>query len=225
MSDDGGSRVLRIVVVDDHPVFRLGLVALLASIEGLEVVAEADDVAGAVDAVQRHEVDVVMMDLHLGEESGVHATRELLSRFPDLGVLVVTMMDDDDSVLGALRAGARGYLLKGAGPAEIDRAVRAVAAGEFLLAPAVARRTMPYLTGGPRQRATFPQLTDREHEILELVAQGLDNLRIAQRLAVSDKTVRNNLSNILTKLGVADRSAAIARARDAGLGTTASSGA
>jgi DNA-binding NarL/FixJ family response regulator len=210
--------IIRLVVVDDHPVFRMGMTALLASIDGLVVVGEADDLASAIDVVVDREPDVVLMDLNLGEESGVVATREIIARRPALGVLVVTMMDDDDNILAALRAGARGYLLKGAGPTEIERAVRAVAAGEMLLAPAVVERALPHLAGARVRTRTFPQLTDREHEVLELVAQGLDNLSIARRLGLSDKTVRNNLSNILTKLGVADRGAAIARARDAGLG-------
>lgn len=211
---------VRILVVDDHPMFRLGLVALLGSMDGLEVVAEAATLAAAIAAVDELEIDVVIMDLHLGDDSGVVATREVLSRRPGIGVLVVTMLDDDDNVIAALRAGARGYLLKGAGPAEIERGIRAVAAGEVLLAPGVASRAVPLLTGARRVEAEpFPQLTEREREVLELVAQGLDNLRIARRLALSDKTVRNHVSNILTKLAVSDRSAAVARARDAGLGT------
>ncbi len=209
---------IRLVVVDDHPVFRLGMTALLASIEGLVVVGEADDLTTAIDVVTDREPDVVLMDLNLGEESGVVATREILARSPDVGVLVVTMMDDDDNILAALRAGARGYLLKGSGPTEIERAVRAVAAGEMLLAPGVAGRALPHLAGARARTRAFPQLTEREHEVLEHVAQGLDNLSIARRLGLTDKTVRNNLSNILTKLGVADRGAAIARARDAGIG-------
>lgn len=209
---------LRLVVVDDHPVFRMGLTALLASLDGLTVAAEADSIAGAVAAVDAHRPDVVIMDLHLGDESGVEATREIVARQPGIGVLVVTMLDDEDTVFAAMRAGARGYLLKGAGPVEIERAVRAVAAGEVLLAPAVAARALPLLVGGGRRAPAFPHLTEREHEVLELVAQGLDNGRIARRLGLSDKTVRNHLSNVLTKLGVADRAAAIAKARDAGLG-------
>lgn len=209
------------MVVDDHPVFRMGLIALLSSIDGLEVVAQADSLASAVAASEVHTVDVVVMDLHLGDGSGVEATREILARQPGTGVLVVTMVDDDDTVFAAMRAGARGYLLKGAGPVEIERALRAVAAGEVLLSPAVAAGAMAVFTGQRRRGPDpFPGLTDREHEVLELVAQGLDNRRIAQRLALSDKTVRNHLSNVLTKLGVADRAAAIAKARDAGFGTS-----
>jgi DNA-binding NarL/FixJ family response regulator len=213
-----GEGVLRLVVVDDHPVFRMGMVALLASLDGFEVVGEADDLRGSIDTVVELRPDVVLMDLNLGEESGVVATREIVARCPDVGVLVVTMLDDDDNVLAALRAGARGYVLKGAGPTEIERAVRAVAAGELLLSPGVAARALPHLAGTRARAQVFPQLTDRERDVLELVAQGLDNLTIARRLGLSDKTVRNNLSNVLNKLGVADRGAAIARARDAGLG-------
>jgi DNA-binding NarL/FixJ family response regulator len=213
------SERLRILLVEDHPVFRMGLVALLSSLDGLDVVAEADSIETAVAAVEQHEIDVVMMDLNLGDDSGVEATRRIVALRPQIGVLVVTMLDDDDTVFAAMRAGARGYLLKGAGPVEIERALRAVAAGEVLLAPSVAAGAMAMLTnrkrGGPDP---FPSLTEREREVLELVAEGLDNRRIASRLALSDKTVRNHLSIVLTKLGVADRAAAIAKARDAGLG-------
>lgn len=212
---------LRILVVDDHPVFRMGMVALLSSLDGFDVVAEAADAPSAVEAACEggSPVDVVIMDLHLGETSGVEATREIVARRPDLGVLVVTMMDDDDSVFAAMRAGARGYLLKGASPEEIQRAVLSVANGEVLFGPGIAARAVSYLAGAQQRGPTpFPDLTDREREVLDLVAQGLDNLAISRRLAVSPKTVRNHLSNILTKLQVADRAQAIVRAREAGLG-------
>ena len=213
------SAPLRVLVVDDHPIFRVGMSALLSSLDGIEVCAEADSEQSALDANAATSPDVVIMDLHLGESSGVEATRRLVADRPDLGVLVVTMLDDDDSVFAAMRAGARGYLLKGASPAEIERALRAVANGEVLLAPGIASRAMAYMagirTGGP---VPFPELTDREREVLDLVAGGLDNLSIARRLSVSSKTVRNHLSNILTKLQVADRAQAIVRAREAGLG-------
>lgn len=210
---------LRLLVVDDHPVFRMGMVALLGSLPGIRVVAEADSAESAVAAAGEHDLDVVIMDLHLGESSGVDATREIVSRHPDLGVLVVTMLDDDDSVFASMRAGARGYLLKGADPTEVERAVRAVANGEILLGPSVAARAVTYLAGtrlgGP---TPFPELTDREREVLDQVARGLDNLSVARRLNLSPKTVRNHLSNILTKLQVVDRTQAIVRAREAGLG-------
>jgi DNA-binding NarL/FixJ family response regulator len=210
---------IRILVVDDHPVFRMGMAALLDSIEGISVVAEAEDAAEAVAAADAHELDVVIMDLHLGSSSGVDATREIAQRHPTLGVLVVTMLDDDDSVFASMRAGARGYLLKGADPAEVERAVRAVANGEILLGPTVAARAVAFLSGARvGGAAPFPDLTDREREVLDQVARGLDNLSIARRLSLSPKTVRNHLSNVLTKLQVADRAAAIVRAREAGLG-------
>ncbi len=213
---------LRILVVDDHPVFRMGMVALLSSLDGFEVVAEAADAPSAVGAACGDlPVDVVIMDLHLGETSGVEATREIVARRPELGVLVVTMMDDDDSVFAAMRAGARGYLLKGASPQEIQRAVLSVANGEVLFGPGIAARAVSYLAGAQQRGPTpFPDLTEREREVLDLVAQGLDNLAISRRLTVSPKTVRNHLSNILTKLQVADRAQAIVRAREAGLGRT-----
>jgi DNA-binding NarL/FixJ family response regulator len=214
---------LRALVVDDHPVFRMGMAALLTSLDGIEVVAEAADAPEAVAAADEHDLDVVVMDLHLGETSGVEATREIVRRHPDLGVLVVTMMDDDDSVFASIRAGARGYLLKGAAPGEVERALRAVANGEVLLGPSVATRAVAYLAGARGRAASaaaqpFPDLTDREREVLDLVAHGFDNATIARRLALSPKTVRNHLSNILTKLQVADRAQAIVRAREAGFG-------
>ncbi|MER8045973.1 response regulator transcription factor [Streptomyces sp. NPDC094032] len=208
--------------MDDHPVFRLGMSALLGSLTGVDVVAEVPSMDEAVAAAVAHAPDVVVMDLHLGDAaaSGVDATREILRVLPGAGVLVVTMLDDDDSVFAALRAGARGYLLKGAAAEEIERAVRAVANGEVILGPAVAVRAMDYLLGhaawgGP---VPLPELTSREREVLDLVARGLDNLAISRRLALSPKTVRNHLSNILAKLQAATRAEAIVRARQSGLG-------
>ncbi|WP_431973997.1 response regulator [Micromonospora haikouensis] len=216
----GDEAVIRVAVVDDHPVFRLGMTALLASTPGLEVVGEAADADEAVRVADLTRPEVIIMDLHLGGgRSGVEATREIVGRHPGIGVLVVTMLDDDDSVFAALRAGARGYLLKGAAPGEVDRAVRAVANGEVLLGPVVASRAIGFLAGGRASGpAPFPELTDREREVLDLVAQGLSNLVVARRLTLSPKTVRNHLSNVLGKLQVADRSQAIQRAREAGLG-------
>jgi DNA-binding NarL/FixJ family response regulator len=214
---------LRVLVVDDHPVFRLGMAALLGSLDAIEVVGEAEDENTAVALASELAPDVVVMDLDLGGPgrggSGVEATRRVVADRPGLAVLVITMLGDDDSVFACLRAGARGYLLKGAAPAEVERAVWAVANGEVLLGAEVASRAVRYLSGartaGPRP---FPELTDREREILDLVARGLDNASIARRLVLSPKTVRNNLSAILTKVQVADRSQLIVRARDAGLG-------
>lgn len=214
---------LRVLVVDDHPVFRLGMSALLESLQNIEVVGEAEDEDGAVAQVAELTPDVVVMDLDLGGAgrggSGIEATRRAVQARPEVAVLVVTMLGDDDSIFASLRAGARGYLLKGAAPAEVERAVWAVANGEVLLGPEVAGRALGYLSGartaGPRP---FPELTDREREVLDLVARGLDNASIARRLVLSPKTVRNNLSAILTKVQAADRSQLIVRARDAGLG-------
>ena len=209
----------RIVVVDDHPVFRMGMIALLGTIEGLEIVGEAETASDAVALALDVAPDVVLMDLQLGTGSGIEATRQILDQNPTIGVLVVTMMDDDDSVFAAIRAGARGYLLKGAGPEDIKRAVDAVCRGEVLLGPEIASRALGFLTGARVSGPTpFPELTLREREILDLVADGLDNATVARRLAVSPKTVRNHLSNVFTKLQVADRAQAIVRAREAGLG-------
>ncbi|WP_436793348.1 response regulator [Actinospongicola halichondriae] len=213
----------RILVVDDHPVFRMGMVALLGTIAGFEVVGEAETMTEAIRAATDTQPDVVLMDLQLGDGSGVEATRRILEQHPDIGVLVVTMMDDDDSVFAAIRAGARGYLLKGSGPEDIQRAVDAVRRGEVLLGPEVATRALGFLTNPRRSGpAPFPELTDREREILDLVAEGHDNASVARRLAVSPKTVRNHLSNVFTKLQVTDRAQAIVRAREGGLGRSTS---
>jgi len=212
---------IRVAVVDDHPVFRLGMVALLSTLDGMEVAAQASSVAEALDVVDG-DIDVVLMDLELGDGSGVDATRRLVERHPALRVLVVTMHEDDESLVASVRAGARGYLVKGADPGEVERAVRAVANGEVILGAAVAARAMSFMAASRRVGPTvFPELTDREREVLDLVARGYDNASISRRLVLSPKTVRNHVSNVLTKLGVPDRPAAIVRARDAGLGLDA----
>jgi len=207
-----------LVVVDDHPVFRLGMVALLDTIEGFTVVGQAASRAEALEVVDDR-TDVVLMDLHLGDDSGIEATRDLVRRHPDLRVLVVTMREDDESVVASVRAGARGYLLKAASPAEVERAVRAVANGEMILGPQVAERAMAAVVAGRTAvRLPFPELTDREREVLDLVARGFDNATISRRLVLSPKTVRNHVANVLAKIGAPDRAAAMIRARDEGLG-------
>lgn len=210
---------MRIVVVDDHPVFRIGMSALLRTLGGVEVVGEAADQEEALRVVAETAPQVVLMDLDLGADSGVETTRELCRRDPTLGVLVVTMFGDDDSLFGALRAGARGFLLKGASPDEVERAVRSVANGDFLLGPQLAQRAALYLSGArTRGVVPLPELTDREREVVDMVARGYDNATIARRLVLSTKTVRNYVYGVLAKLDVPDRGQLIVRAREAGLG-------
>jgi DNA-binding NarL/FixJ family response regulator len=158
------------------------------------------------------------MDLHMPGLNGIDATRAIVAARPETGVLVLTMFEDDDSVFAAVRAGARGYLLKGADGDEILRAIEAVGGGEAIFGPSIARRVIEFMSRPPAARVPFPELTDREREVLELIARGLSNARIAEHFVLSQKTVRNHVSNILTKLRVADRSQAIVRAREAGLG-------
>ena len=214
---------LRVLVVEDHPMFRDGLTALLDSIGGLHVdaaVSSAEDAFALLDATPDMPPDVVLMDLQLPGISGIEATRELVANHPGVAVLVLTMFDDDDSVFAALRAGARGYLLKEAEQEDIERAVRAVARGEVIFGASVAQRVLAFFANGGRPTArAFPELTDRELEILDLVAAGLNNAEITRRLVVSPKTVRNHLTNVFAKLHVADRAQAIVRAREAGLGS------
>ena len=210
---------VRAVVADDHPVFRSGLRTLLEDL-GVDVVGEAADGAAAVDVALAQRPDVVLMDLQMPEVNGLEATRRLTAAAPEVRVLVLTMVEDDDMLFAALRAGAAGYLLKGAGPDEIDRAVRGVAAGDAVYGAGVADRLRAMFAAGPAPApVAFPQLVEREREVLELMAAGASNGEIAARLYLSDKTVRNYVSSIFAKLAVRDRAQAIVRAREAGLGT------
>ena len=210
----------KVMVVDDHPLFIDGVRAALSSEPSLEVVAEATSLAEARLMAREHTPDVVLMDLNLPDGSGIDATRELLAEHPDLHILVITMLADDDAVVAAMRAGARGYVVKGAGRADLIQAVTTVAAGGAVFSPAIAERLGAFFTGLAAQpgRELFPQLSEREREVLDLVARGYDNRRIARTLFLSDKTVRNNVSTIFSKLGGVDRAEAVFRARRAGLG-------
>ena len=211
---------IRILIADDHPHFRDGLRALLLSTPDIEVVGEAGDGEKTVSLAARLQPDVILMDLNMPGTSGIEATRHILHTSPHIAVLVVSMFEDDDSVFAALQAGAKGYLLKGALKAEILRAIRAVTSGEAIFGPAIAKRLMRYFAN-PRPstpKDAFPELTEREHEILALIAQHQTNPEIAKHLSLSQKTVRNHVSNIFTKLQVADRAQAIIQARKAGLG-------
>lgn len=211
-------REIRVVVADDHPIYREGLITALASLQGVEVVGEAADGREALAAALTLAPDVVMMDIHMPGMNGIEATRQLTEQAPGVSVLVLTMLEDDESVFAALRAGARGYLVKGAQRREIARALEAVTHGELIIGSAVARRAQAAFAGTRAPGGPFEELTEREHEILDLVARGLTNQAIATRLVLSQKTVRNHVSNIFMKLGAADRGAAIIRAREAGLG-------
>jgi DNA-binding NarL/FixJ family response regulator len=207
-----------VLVVDDHPLFRFGLCAALAQRDDIEVVGEAAGGQAAIAAAGGTSPDVVVMDLHLPDLGGVEATRAITNAHPHIGVLVLTMFDDSESVFNAMRAGARGYLLKGAEPDELVRAVQAVARGEAIFGQSIAAQVLRYFNGLNASTVSFPELTAREREVLELIAAGRNNTEIAQVLSLSGKTVRNHVSIIFGKLRVADRAQAIVRAREAGLG-------
>ena len=211
---------LRILIAEDHPLFRKGMVTLLTSVPDFEVVGEAASGEEAVALAAQLQPEVVLMDLQMPNVNGIEATRRIVQESPSIRVLVVTLFEDEDSVFMALRAGARGYVLKDAEEEEMEHAIRAVGKGEAIFSPAIAERVLAYFTG-PKPSAppqAFPTLTDREREILKLIAQGHPNPSIASQLHLSTKTVGNYVSNIFTKLQVADRAQAIIRAREAGLG-------
>jgi DNA-binding NarL/FixJ family response regulator len=213
---------VRVVVADDHPMYRYGLAAVLAQNDGINVVASVGDGEALLRSVDEHEPDVVVTDLTMPSLDGVAATSRLVTTHPKLAILVLTMHEDDEHVFAALRAGASGYLVKGADGAEIVRAVQSVASGNAVYGGPVARRIVAFFAGehgeSPTARA-FPDLTPREREVLELLAAGCRNHEIARRLGMSDKTVRNHVSQVLLKLQVPDRTAAALKAREAGAGS------
>jgi DNA-binding NarL/FixJ family response regulator len=212
---------IRVVLADDHPVVRRGLAALLESVEGVEVVGQAATGREAVREAQLLAPDVVLMDVQMPDLDGVEASRRIAAARPGVAVLVLTMHDDDETVLAALRAGARGYLLKGADQEEIRRAVHAVVAGELIVAPRAAAHVMARLAAPAAPTVAFPELTPREREVLDAMARGRSNGAIAGELGLAAKTVGNHVSTIFAKLGVATRAEAVVTARRAGLGGAA----
>jgi DNA-binding NarL/FixJ family response regulator len=214
----GSAEPLTVVLVDDHPVVRGGLRALLESFDGFAVVGEAADGEAAVREVQLHRPDAVIMDVMMPHVDGVEATRRIVRACPGTAVLVLSMAEDDDVVFSAMQAGARGYLLKGAAQEEIERALKAVVAGEVIFGPGVAARVLGLFGRTPADAEPFPELTPRERDVLDRVARGWRNAAIGEGLGMAPKTVANHLYSIFAKLQVTDRSAAIVRARDGGLG-------
>ena len=217
---------LRVLLADDHPMVRYGIAAVLAGTESVVVAGEAADGRALLDLALAEPPDVVLTDLAMPGMGGVELIAALRAALPHVPVLVLTMHANDEAVFAALRAGARGYLIKGADGAELVRAIESVAAGEAVYGPEVANRIIGFFTGTPDAYAAqaFPDLTDRERDVLELMAVGLRNHAIAERLALSEKTVRNHVSSVLLKLQVPDRTAAALKAREAGLGSEAEPG-
>src|SRR5947209_8021803 len=214
---------LRVLIADDHPLFREGLHGLLDSLAETEVVGEATTGAEAIAQAKALQPDVILMDIKRPGLNGIEATREIVAASPHISILMVTMLEDDESVFAAMRAGARGYVLKGANQAEILRAIRAIASGEAIFGPGIAKRVLGFFSAArptvpPR---VFPELSERE---TELMAQGRSNQEIADQLGLTLKTVRNHVSNVFSKLQVADRAQAVLRAREAGLGDSKTEG-
>lgn len=215
---------IRVFIADDHALFRAGLRALLTAMPDIDVIGEAAEGETALAQISALQPNVVLMDIHMPGVNGIEAARRVLAAHPGLGVIMVTMLEDDASVFAAMKAGARGYVLKGAHHDEILLAIRAVAAGQAVFGPGIAARMMTFFQslsaapGAAAPGAAFPELTDREREVLQLMAQGADNLSIAEKLVISGKTVSNHITSIFSKLQVADRAQAILRAREAGLG-------
>jgi DNA-binding NarL/FixJ family response regulator len=210
--------LIRVLIADDHPAFRAGLRAMLSSGEGIEVIGEAADGDEVVEQALASVPDVVLMDVKMPGRNGIDATRRIVNAQPAVAVLVLTMYEDDDSVFAAMRAGAKGYVLKGAHQHEVLRAIAAVASGEAIFGPAIAARLTSYFAAGAAATEPFPELTDREREVLELLARGHSNAAIADELVVALKTVQNHVSNVFNKLQVTDRAGAVIKARDAGMG-------
>ena len=215
--------MIRLLIADDHTLFREGLRAILGAQSDIEIVGEASNGAQAVQLASSQLPDLILMDIQMPEMNGIAATEKILDANPHIGIIVLTMLEDDDSVFAAMRAGARGYVLKGADKAEMLRAIHAVAEGEALFGPAIAKRLVNFFQDvrGMKNLApprAFPELTEREVEVLAFIAQGFNNSEIAEKLFLSPKTVSNHISNIFSKLQVADRAQAIVRARQAGLG-------
>lgn len=213
---------ISLVVVDDHALFREGVLAILSTVDDIDVVAEAVDGTTAIDAVTEHRPDVVLMDVMLGEMNGIEATEACLAAHPDAAVVMVTMMDDPETVFAAMCAGARGYLVKGADRTSMLSAIRAAARGEVLFSAGVAGRVLDFFrvdVDAARRARPFPELTDREYEILTCIADGSTNDQVARQVNLSAKTVANNLSRVFTKLQVTDRAQAIVKAHRAGIGT------
>jgi DNA-binding NarL/FixJ family response regulator len=210
---------LRIMLVDDHPMVREGLRALLTSLPSMTVVGECDTGEDAVARALELQPDLILMDLRLPGINGIEATRRIVQASPHIAVLALTMLEDDESVFGAMRAGARGYLLKGAGKAEVQRAITSVAYGEAIFSPQIAQRLVQYFANMRPviPQTAFPELTDREREVLALIVDGRSNAQIAESLSLSPKTVSNHISNIFSKLQVLDRAQAVTRARQMGL--------
>ena len=210
----------RILVADDHALFRHGLKAMFASVPHYEVVGEAATGEEALEKIPKTQPHIVLMDIQMPLMNGIEATRRIVEAYPRTGVVMLTMFGDEDSVFAAMRAGARGYVLKGADEEEVLKVVEAVQRGEAHFGPEIAKRLMSFFSapkGAPSSEA-FPKLTSREVEVLDLIARGHSNTEIATQLYVSPKTVRNHISNIFTKLQVTDRAQAIVRAREAGFG-------
>lgn len=219
---DEGRRIepIRILVADDHTLFRRGIGALLVAVPDIALVGEAATGEEVITQAAALQPDVILMDIKMPGMNGIEATRRILAAHSGIAVVVLTMLEDDDSVFAAMRAGARGYVVKGADETEMLRVVRAVAGGEALFGPAIAARLMAFFSdAGPIPKARlFPDLTERERDVLALIAQGHSNAEIATRLFLSPKTVRNYISSIFDKLQVTDRAQAIVRAREAGMG-------
>jgi DNA-binding NarL/FixJ family response regulator len=217
--EPASAQALALLVADDSEPFRAGLGALVASLDGMVVVGNATDGDEAIALALDLQPDVVVMDLNMPGRNGIEATRAIVSAAPHIAVLILTMHEDDESVFAAVQAGARGYLVKGARQAELMRAVRSVAEGGAVFGPAIARRMVDFFAVAAQANAAaaFPELTAREHEILDLIARGRANGQIAEQLGLSTKTVRNNVSNIFTKIQVVDRAQAIVKAREAGI--------